>query len=450
MSRVGSVLVGSVLSGLILTAALAGCAGGDDVGAATAPAAVEVVPAALAAGAWQLSVADPSALNALGADPGWTARFGWDLPAAAAAFASDASPEGRAALARVHAEMGAIYRQAALIQAWSVVETYKPEQRRDGDPVEVAYLLGVAYAALGDLDAARANLGQSGASAAPGVAQVDATWAALIAEDDFAMGLLGVEGLYSLPAVTPGETPSPRPAPHLSLPETVGELTVEAADPTVSLQLAMWHRAAAEAADPAVAGAVLAPWTLPLEPPLAVGEVGLEALFLGPWPTVADLAFAATGEAPEGSLFAAALDACPGGTPDLYCVQESAQNLARQLQAAMAEAGGGAHGDHRPLAALAELGLIRHASRRAFAAGDKELGARLMISAIDLSSGPTGDPIFLLKTAAWDASVRNTLRAQQNLHGQVNRLPGLDAARRSLDALAVRVSRDAGPAVPLH
>ena len=96
------------------------------------------------------------------------------------------------------------------------------------------------------------------------------------------------------------------------------------------------------------------------------------------------------------------------------------------------------------------MGLVVVGIGVGIAAGDRDLGARLMIEAINLSSGPSGDPLFLLKTAAWDASVRNTLRAQQTLHGQVNRLPGLDAARRSLDALAVRVSRDAGPAVPLH
>jgi len=445
MTRAMTLLVGAAL-----TAALSGCTGGDDADAATAPAAVAIVPAALAAGAWQLDVADPAALSALGANPGWTARFAWDLPAAAAAFAGDDAPSSKAALARMHAEMGALYRQAALIQAHSILETYKPEQRRDGDPVEVVYLLGVAHAILGDREAAREHFGQSAGSGVAGLPEADAAWAGLAASDDFALNVLGASGLYGLPAVAPGQTPTPKPAPHFSLPETVGELTVEAADPTVTLQLAMWHRAAAEAADPAVAAAVLSPWLLSLEPPAAPGEVGLEALFLGPWPTAADLAFVATGEASEGALFDAALSACPGERPDLYCVQESAQNLARQLQAAMAEAGGGAHGDHRSLAAQAQLGLLRHASRRAFADGDRELGARLMIGAIDLSAGATGDPIFLLKTAAWDASVRNTLRAQQNLHGQINRLPGLDAARRSLDALAVRVSRDAGPAVPLH
>ena len=113
-------------------------------------------------------------------------------------------------------------------------------------------------------------------------------------------------------------------------------------------------------------------------------------------------------------------------------------------------AAGAASGDHRALARTAQLGLLRIASRLAFAAGDVDGGARLMMQAIDLAGGSAADPLFLLKVSAWDAERRNTLRAQELLHGQVSRLPGLDAARVSLDALAIRVSRDAGPAVPMH
>jgi hypothetical protein len=435
---------------LLLLSVIAGCTGADRA-ADEAPMAVpEVAPAALVSGSWQVAVAAPGALDALGQQEGWRARFSWDLAGAARAFVAAGD---LAAAARAHAEMGAVYRQAALLQANAIWQTYGidrdgVDQRREGDPAEVDYLLGVSAVVRGDLDAARERLGRSGASAVEGLADADAAWAERVKGADFALTLSSDERIFPLSAPAAGEAPEVPPAPHYLLPETVGELTVKAADPTVTLQLAAWHRAAAEAADPGVAAAVLAPWLLPNEPPLPAPAPNQAALFLSAWPTAADLAWAAGGAAPQGSVYAAALTPCE---PELvaHCVQEQAVGLSAQVQAAMAAASGGVNGDHRALALMTRAGLMRAASQIAFRADAIEAGAVLMTEAINFY-GDGIDPIFALQTAAWDADRRNALRASELYHGQSRMLPGLDGGRFSLDALSLRVGRDAGPATPSH
>lgn len=94
--------------------------------------------------------------------------------------------------------------------------------------------------------------------------------------------------------------------------------------------------------------------------------------------------------------------------------------------------------------------VLRGGARVALALGDDRGAALLRINALDHSGDAAADPSFLLSQAAWDAGTRNALRAQELLHTQAQVLPGMASVRVSLDVLHLRVSRDAGPAMPMH
>ena len=58
----------------------------------------------------------------------------------------------------------------------AIEQTYKPDQRREGDPQEVDYLLGVAHAVMGDLERAKGLIGQNGDSASTALAAADTSF----------------------------------------------------------------------------------------------------------------------------------------------------------------------------------------------------------------------------------------------------------------------------------
>jgi hypothetical protein len=132
------------------------------------------------------------------------------------------------------------------------------------------------------------------------------------------------------------------------------------------------------------------------------------------------------------------------------CAERAALELREQVRDAMAKASGGRSPNHRAMAAFIEAGVIRAGMRAADAAGDREAAGLLRIAAKDQSETDAVEPVFLVSLAAWDAGNRNALRAQEILHAQLKRAPGLDAARYALDALHLRVSRDSGPGMPMH
>jgi hypothetical protein len=116
----------------------------------------------------------------------------------------------------------------------------------------------------------------------------------------------------------------------------------------------------------------------------------------------------------------------------------------------MAGAAGQEASFHRAFADYARVGLLRAGDRLAFKLGDTDAGGRLRINALDRTSGSTLDPLFLLSVAAWDAGNRNSVRAEELVHGQLTEVPGLEAARLPLDALHIRLSRNAVAGPPMH
>ncbi len=440
MSQTSTLFAASVLAGL-----LSGCSGQDD--ASSKKVAQAAVSGDMVRSTWMVQVADPAKLDALAGHPGWQAYHSRDY---AKALEAGADWPGTG---RVHAELSAIYRQAALLAARAIEQTYKADQRRDGDPEEVTYLLGVAAAVMGDRVRAMSLLGQCSASPNTALAAADTAWAERLAAEEPVVALIADERLFPLPEPVVGTVPEPAPAPHYELPETIGDRKVKAADPTVLLQLAAWHEAAAvSATGPERTAALIAPWRLPGEGAGTVDTslITLEDLFLGAYASADDLARAAaggSGVSPYGSL----IDACEGeGQARAQCAIDSAAQLRKQVMAAMESVAGGPSSNHRMMAAFAEAGALRAGVRTADAQGDRDAAGLLRIAAKDQSDEAAVEPVFLVSLAAWDVGNRNPLRAQELLHTQLDRVPGLDAARYALDALHLRVSRDSGPGMPMH
>jgi hypothetical protein len=149
------------------------------------------------------------------------------------------------------------------------------------------------------------------------------------------------------------------------------------------------------------------------------------------------------------SALAQLLLPCEGEQVDAECVMDQANGLHKQLMAAM-EAASGASADHPMLADLGKAGVLRAGVRLAQHRGDEQAEGVLRVAALDNATGPSVDPVFQLSMAAWDTRNRNTQRAQDLLHGQRHSVPGTNAIRISLNALSLRVSRDAGAGMPMH
>ena len=446
---------------LALVLLLGACAGGQsDV--QTTPKTAGAVPPELVAKTWQVRLAVDSVRAPFEGRGSWGGWFNGKRLEPLAAMASESDPVG---LARAHAEYAAIYRQAALIAANSVAQVYGVDAQPT-DPKEVSYLLGVSGVILKDA-ALTGRLGQAKDSKVPGLAERDAAWKAWVdagATWPPTAAFAGRPG--ALAALTPGSAPDAGKLPHFQLPE-VGEPTmVDAGDPGVLLELALAHEAAAIAASPESAGAVallIDPWRVPGEPPAAKAAavtVPDTFLFLSAYTTPGDMVFAsdlardgwpAVAAHVTDSPYAVIVAKCaPEKKIDVDCVLDESAALGSAIEAGMAAAAGKQDSFHDPFANLARAGVFRVADRAAFALGDTDAGGRLRINAIDKTTGSAMDPLFLLSVAAWDAGNRNSVRAEDLVHGQLTEVPGLEAARLPLDALHIRLSRNAAPGRPMH
>jgi hypothetical protein len=426
---------------------LLGCGGGGGANQATSDQAL--VPDSLLQNSWQIRVASAEAMGELAGKPAWQAYFKHDYSTALQAFGAGAGA------ARMHAELSGLYRQASRIQANAIRATYGAEQIREGDPLEVGYLLGVASWIAGDAQGVKDQMGAANlkSSKVKPLVEAVAQWTAADFEP-------GETSLFDPGAVQVGSVPGAAETPHFLLPEQMGEGVVEVTDPTQTIRLAEWHESAALQADPA-AGRILDLWRLDWQPTLGGETLGLDGLFLGPWMSDADLNFVRAiqiaGEEPVAiqdwaskSAFAAALVPCVSKEVDAECVIDRAADLQSQLEAAMELAAGEKTADHPMLASHARVGLIRAAARLARNLQDEKGEGLLRLAALDASDGPALDPLYQLSMSAWDTHNRNPHRAQALLHEEVSRAPGLDAARYSLNVLYLRVSRDAGDGIPMH
>jgi hypothetical protein len=359
--------------------------------------------------------------------------------------------------ARAHAELAALYRQAALLSANALVETYgvTPEAT---DPLGTQHLLTVSYALQGDLEKARAASGALGDVDDP--TQVwHAPWKTWLAGD--AAWPPDLSGLpVDLGEPTVGGRPTLGSLPHFSLPELGGnDAKRDMSDPSALVLLALWHDAAAKLAAGDKAGIVdtyRAGYRLPIEPAVAVGDAlpmsflfGSDLLVPGDGNFLADLhgdqGVKAIDKHEASSLLAHLAVKSRGDAGKMDA--ERAIDLVTQLRAELVEAsaaktGGEVQRHQRTFADVAYVGALRSLALVAEVEGDREVSGLLRINALERSEKATACPVGMLALGAWDTSNRYPLRAQDILHAQARRFPSLEAARYGLDVLALRVSRE--------
>ncbi len=442
---------------LSLLVTLVACSS-DEVTGAPVPGVVTAVPDAVVAATWQVRMAKAEVRAPFEGRASWVAWYEGRRNEAPAAFASESDPAG---LARAHTEYAAIYRQSALLAANAILQVYGAD-RQESDPAETAYLLGIAGTLTARPENA-ASLGQSGKSTVAEIARRDAAWAAWSAAKatpypDEPAGLAAITG-------APGELPTAGFAP-IPLP-LVGEPgQVAAGDPGELYALSRWHEARAREADPtavAVIDQFLDPFRLPFE--AKIKPEGAPAtdtwLFMSAYTSAADMQFvslvsagdlAAAEALADRSGYAAVAKACTTtGKVDVDCVIEQGARFGSAIEDAMAAANGGAgDGFHRPFSDYARAGVLRALDLYARARGEDESSGILRINAYDRNINHAVDPVFILFLGAWDAGNRNTTRATELVHQNLRLVPGLEVARAPLDALHIRLSRNAAPGVPMH
>ena len=444
-----------------------GCSGSEESAGSPEAAAPEVsaVPAALLATSWQVRMVDATTRGPFEQHPGWSLLFQRDSPGALAAFSGEAG-DARG-LARVHLTYSALYRQALLLAAHATEQVYGAD-RQEVDPAEVDYLLGLSWALTGDCEKAGVALGALPSGLATPEPKLVAGWkgwvdAGCVWPPPVVAGTPGAPG-----EVKPGGTTEVGPFPHYVLHENTPEArVVEAGDPGSLWALAGWHEAAARATAPpedaAIIDQLLAPWRLPTEPHPAVElQVVPDAwLFAGFSTSAADLAFAAAA-ATEGaaaverwkdrSIYAAAIaPALVDGKVNPERMLDEAAMLSTALNEAMKTAAGGTEeGYFRPFTDLAKVGALRAAMLVADASDQYRDAGVLRINCLDLAQGPARDPVFSMAVSAWDAGNRNPLRAQELVHGLVSSFPSIEVARYPLDAMHIRLGRNAAPATASH
>lgn len=426
---------------------LAACSGGTEEGTESSE------PTLLSeegmASLWAMQACDEAIRAPFEEDGGWAELI---MKRQVSKGVEQLGSSGGLAAAHAHADAAAMYRQAALLVAYSFIETYG-KTGQPTDPAGTAHLLTVSYALTGDLDSARKH-----AEAAGDLVELQpwhqpwATWLSEGAEWPPDLKSLPMQ----LPPPTVGGWPSIGTLPHYKLSEQEGsEFSVEYADPGGLVSLAMWHERTAMQAAGEHSGAVEvygAAYRLPVEPVVAHADLPMELLFGSDYLVAGDASFIADVVAggpeaveahQETSILAGiAAEARTDGKVDREKAIDLAAKLRSDLIAAMAAAEGGEKVYHRTFADLGQLGVLRGLALVAEAEGDRETSGVLRINAMERSVDAGGAPAFLLSLAAWDAANRYPARGAEIVHNLVRRYPSIAAARYGLDVLALRVSRE--------
>ncbi|RME27741.1 MAG: hypothetical protein D6798_03860, partial [Deltaproteobacteria bacterium] len=334
---------------------------------------------------------------------------------------------------------------------------------------EVPYFQAVGAFLAGDPDAGRAALASQPESGPDALRAAVGDWRRWVESgatwppDELLVDIPGAPG-----EVTVDGAPDAGTLPHYRLVEQSPEgREVELTDPTTLYLLARWHDAAAAAAAPeedrGLLMALQVPWLLPPESaPSVTPDVVLDDawLFGGFLLASADLPFLVAASTDgvaaveawkdRSPLAAAVAPAIVDGRVVPDRMLDQAAWLGKQLEQGMARVGGGEEAFHSPFARIARVAALRAGMVVADANGQFRDAGVLRINALDRSSESAADPVFLASVAAWDVGNANPLRAQELVHRLVRRYPPLAAVRYPLDALHIRLSRNAAPAAPVH
>jgi hypothetical protein len=436
-----------------------GCSGGG--GADTEVVESSTAPAELLAQSWVVQLAAESSLGVFASEPGWAALV---MQRDQRAATQGLGRAGGVPAARAHTEAAFLYRQAALMSASGLIEVYgkTPEPT---DPVGTAHLLTVSYLVTNQFALARQAADKLAAVTDDPTLPWHAPWKAWMAgKDDAALRASWPPDLSGLPVTLPPPTPGTWPeldqVPHYSLPEREGSTASrDMADPSALVALALWHDAAAAQASPEgarLAKALRAGYALPIElaPAAPTEPLPLELLFGSDLLVPGDAAFlvdvlgdqgpSAIDQHTQTSLLAwlAARARKDGKVNAELAVDEVTLLREALLTAAAARTDQQAQAHQRNFAGIAYVGALRSLALVAEREGDREASGILRINALEHSDKERACPIGMLALAAWDASNRYPMRAQDILHNQARRYPSLEIARYGLDVLALRVGAE--------
>ncbi len=406
---------------------------------------------------WQMKMADNAVRAPFESSGGWIQLvMRRDLQRALAGMGGT----GGLASARVHAEAADMYRQAALLSANALIETYE-KTAKDTDPAEVVHLLTLSHVLKGDREKAKSVMGSFAADV---TGAWHSPWSAWLGSDGAWPPDLSALPL-ELPQVAVGQWPDAPGVPTYQLPERDEEArTLDVSDPAILVALSLWHQEASLLASPddkELLELYGVRYRLPIEGPFsAERELPLELLFgsdfLGGW----DASFMA---AVLGSDVAAAIEKYRDRSP-LAMMAAKAQrdgkldaevsiDLVAQLRSAIVDgmskkSEGRVEGFHREFAEIGAVGALRNLALVAERQGDRETSGRLRINALERSGKSTACPVAFLSLGAWDAENRYPTRATELLHNLIRRYPSLETARFGLEVLALRVSRERGRQAP--
>ena len=425
--------------------------GGDVAEVASAPS----ISDELLDRSWVVQMATQEAFQPFADVAGWvTLVVRRDYESAAKLM--DTEPGGLAA-ARVHADLGALYKQAALLSGNSLIQAYG-ETPEETDPVGTAHLLTVAYALNGRLDDAKAQSAKLADVADDPTLAWHKPWKDWL--ESGAAWPPDLSGLpVSLPAVEVGAAPSVGDLPHYELQEQGVDSSREMADLGALVALGLWHddlarKLAGQGA--AQVDVYRAGYRMPVEQSVAAGDAlpmdllfGSDLLVAEDGPFLADLhgekGAAAVDAWKDKSLLAAIAHASRvDGKMDAEKAVDLISELRdRLLERSKARTNDTVEGHQRTFADIGFVGMLRSLALVAEVEGDREVSGRLRINALERAADKsTACPTGLVAMAAWDASNRYPTRALDIVHTQSRRFPSLEAARFGLDVMALRVSRE--------
>jgi hypothetical protein len=159
----------------------------------------------------------------------------------------------------------------------------------------------------------------------------------------------------------------------------------------------------------------------------------------------------AVGRWSDRSILAAALAPSINESKlDPQLVLDAGFALQKQIQALMADVGGGEMGFHRPFAQRARIAVLMAGMIVADANDQYRDAGILRLNALERMDQLGVDPVFAISVAAWDAGNRSPMRPEEIIHQFKSSYPALVATRAPLEALHLRRSRHAGPSNPVH
>ena len=402
---------------------------------------------------WVFRMSDDALRAPFEGDAGWTAYFNRNYSDAADSL------EGEG-LARIHAEIASVYRQAVLVHANATNHNYGTD-RQDEDANDSLYLRGVSKIFLNDFAGGREDLAKVEDEKLKSYA---VQWLAFTDENRKEEALIEAN-FANVPKKLDAQAKfRVESLPHFKIRTTIEGAESAVTDATELWVRSIWHENLAKSLvkDPNTIQMWLEPWRLPFEKHVAIAEDARPKLddswgFLSPYLVTEDLYFiydleaegtSALEKCDKKSLLATVLLDCmeKDGSKDVLKVAK-VLNAAGKLEQRLNEEMKISSGKEQPFfplfADFAEQAVLRAGVLVADANEQYRDAGKLRINANDLAFTNSQDPVFLVSFAAWDVGNRYPLRAQQTLHRYDGDFPALKIAGHPLGTLQIRLGKTA-------